>query len=64
MELKHIDVIQGQTALLQDFWSGIGRPERENNPDMSVCHERDGFKEREKMHVYTFKSHLILDIEW
>ncbi len=48
MELKHIDVIQGQTALLQDFWSGIGRPERENNPDMSVCHERDRFKERER----------------
>lgn len=41
MKLKHINVVQCQSAPLQDFWSAVGRPEKENNPDMSVCDMRD-----------------------
>lgn len=45
MKLKHIDVVQCQSAPLQDFWSAVGWPEKENNPDMSVSDMRE--KERE-----------------
>lgn len=70
MKLKHIDVVQRQSAPLQDFWSAVGRPEKENNPDMSVCDMREQEIETEKthtlekkQHIYTvFKPHLILEL--